>query len=462
MVALWRSPRLGVYFLFAAAVVVEQFEYQVGDRAGAATAQIGFFEGLAPGVGLNPAEALLALVVVFVLLQAARDRRRVLWKSPLGLLLALTLAIVMVYFVLGILRQGDLQMAFWEVRPYFYVAGAYLVARALLTSAADARPLLWILVVGAGAKALYGVVIWNSVRHLDPRPEAVLAHEESFVFGLFIFATVGLWLFGQRSRLRVVATTLLPLVLFADMVNPWRTAWLILFVGVAVLVAAAFVRYPQRRRTIGVALVVGSMFGVVYLAAFWDSSGTLAQPARAVRSEIAPDPRDDQSNEYREIENYNLQLAISNTRSTGAGFGIPVTYIGLVDLTDINPLIRFVPHNGVLYVWWRIGLLGLTVFILFMAQAVMTSARLSRVAVDGRVAFIGAFTAAAVLGYAAMGIVDLGFFWFSNALIMGVLRRRRCFGSSRATRVGSQKRSSGAAAGVWSWAPAPTSRGSRQ
>ena len=120
------------------------------------------------------------------------------------------------------------------------------------------------------------------------------------------------------------------------------------------------------------------------------------------------------------------------------------------------------PHNGVLYVWWRIGLLGLTVFILFMAQAVMTSARLSRVAVDGRVAFIGAFTAAAVLGYAAMGIVDLGFFWFRNALIMGVLlgvvdalaRRERLASAARAIQ------RSGCRSSVLG--PARTSIGSRQ
>ena len=46
----------------------------------------------------------------------------------------------------------------------------------------------------------------------------------------------------------------------------------------------------------------------VYFPLYWNKTGggTLSQPARAVRSTVSPDPRDESSNLYREQENANL------------------------------------------------------------------------------------------------------------------------------------------------------------
>jgi hypothetical protein len=280
--------------------------------------------------------------------------------------------------------------------------------------------MLWILVVGAGFKAAYGVYLWTTIRNLDPRPERVLAHEESFFFGLFIFATVGMWLFGVRGKLRTVATLLLPIVVFAAMANSRRAAWLILGVGLLVMLVTAAVRLPHRRKPILAVFVIGAVAAAIYIPAFWNSSGTIAQPARAVRSQISPDPRDELSNQYREIETYNLLVRIGEKRSTGLGFGIPITYTGLVDLSDTNPLIRFVPHNTVLYVWMRMGFVGMVLLTLLIAYGAMSASRLSG-ARSHEVAFVGALAASATVAYAAMGTVDYGFFWFRNAIMLGIL-----------------------------------------
>ena len=59
--------------------------------------------------------------------------------------------------------------------------------------------------------------------------------------------------------------------------------------------------------------------------------------------------RDESSDVYRVEENENLKLNIRQGGVLGKGFGLPIDYaLGITDISSIDPLIRFVPHNGVL------------------------------------------------------------------------------------------------------------------
>jgi O-antigen ligase len=152
----------------------------------------------------------------------------------------------------------------------------------------------------------------------------------------------------------------------------------------------------------------------------WNQEGALAQPARAVRSEFAPTERDEMSNFYRYQENYNLIVLIKSKQSTGMGFGVPIPYAGIVDLSKDIKAISYVPHNGVLYIWMRMGAAGMIVVSLVLAQAVRTAARVSRSG-DRATAAVAAITAAGVFGFTAMGITDMGFSWFRNVIALGIL-----------------------------------------
>ncbi len=418
-VLLWRQPRLGVYLLLAAAVTIEQFNYDVGPRDGAVTANIPFFHGILPA-GMNAAEVLMALTVVVVVMQAAQHRRRWIHPSPVLITLSAVMGLVAIFFTLGVTSGGDFVKALWEIRPFLYLFLAYLLAAALVQRFSAVRPLLWILVLGSGIKAIYGITIFLSVRNVEPRPEAVLAHEESFFFGLFLIMTAAMWLFRFRDPLRTVATLLLPAVLICNLVNSRRTAWLILIAGLAVLTVVAFVQLREHRKALAAVIAAAAIGTGVYLPLFWSQEGTLAQPARAVRSAIAPDTRDENSNEYREIESYNIRVYISQSHSTGMGFGRRITYNGLVDLSGMTEMIAYVPHNGVLYLWMRMGVAGFVAFAVFLSQAAISAVRLTA-SRRRDVAMMGAITAAILFGYVAMGGTDMGFFWFRNALAMGTL-----------------------------------------
>lgn len=418
-VMLWRDPRTGVYFLAGAALTIEEFRYQVGPRDGAATAQIPFFVGVLPGA-VSPAELFMALILLVVVLHAAVRRKRWIHRSPVLTSLCVVLGFVVVYAILGLSRGGSMTPMVWELRPFAYLCIAYLLSASLLTTFADVRPFLWVLVLGTSAKALYGLVIFMSVRHVTPPPEAVLAHEESYFFGLYIIATLAMWLFRFRDPIRWAATALFPVVMTCNLVNSRRTAWLILIVGVAVLMVVALVRLEAHRRAITAVLVAVGVGSAIYFPLFWSQEGALAQPARAIRSAAEPDQRDASSNSYREIENENLRYYIAESNSMGVGFGREIHYIDLVDLTTVAPMLAYVPHNGVLYLWWRMGLAGLAAFTVFLCQGVISAARLSG-SRRPEVAMVGAVVSAMIFGYVGMGAVDLGFWWFRIAIMAGVL-----------------------------------------
>ncbi len=420
-VLLWKRPVWGPVLVFAALVSIEQYGYDVGPRRGTLTSELPFFHSVAYGTGIIPAELLLMVAVGVCILLCVRDGRPLVHWTPLARRIALFAVLAAIYFVVGISRGGEVSAAITELRPFAYLAMAYLLASLLLATPRAPKTLLWIVVVGCALKAAYGIVILLSTRTLEPRPEAVLSHEESFFFGLYVFVTLGAWLFDVRGRLRTVATVLLPIVIVADLVNSRRTAWAILIVGCALMLAVGYRALPARRhvlRRVGLVLAVST---AVYLPLFWNSGMTIAQPARAIRSEIAPDARDESSNEYRNLEDYNLELNIRGTSSTGLGFGIPIEYaIEIPDITDISSSLAYTPHNTIYWVWMRLGLLGQIVLWLVVAEALFASMRLARRG-TGHAALLGAVTASAVTSWMIMAEVDLGLFWYRLALCMGIL-----------------------------------------
>ena len=116
---------------------------------------------------------------------------------------------MLVGFGVGLSHGGSFRWAIWEMRPWIYLGAMFWLSASLIQTRRALRAVLWTFVIGSGFKALQGLKIWFAARHLTPRPEAILAHEEAFFFGLFIFLTLGLWIFDQRGALRNTATALL-------------------------------------------------------------------------------------------------------------------------------------------------------------------------------------------------------------------------------------------------------------
>jgi hypothetical protein len=134
---------------------------------------------------------------------------------------------------------------------------------------------------------------------------------------------------------------------------------------------------------------------------------------------VLPDERDFASNLYRRQEDANLQVNIRRSMPMGAGFGVPIDYaLPIVDLTGNAPSLRFIPHNTILYVWMRMGLLGIAGFWWLIGAAFIAACRVVRCP-DRRLAAFGAIVICALIAYLLEGAYDLGLAWFRVAVFMG-------------------------------------------
>ena len=420
-VLLWKRPELGPVVLLAGALSVEQYPYRVGRAGGAFTDQIPLFHGLSESARFKPADLLLLGLIAIWLSKVRATRTRGLPRTRIASALQVLLASVAFGIALGIAHGGDTRIAFTEVRPFVYLAATYLVASTFLQARSAIRPMLWTFVLASGFKAFQGVLIFAEVKDVRPRPEAVLGHEEAVFFGLFILLTLALWLFEIRGRLRTVATLLLPVVFVADLVNSRRTAWLILGVGFLALAAVGYACLPRRRPFLRRLLAAVALGSAIYVPTYWNSTGTIGQPARAIHSAISPAGRDILSNLYRVQEDANLNLNIKQGGLLGKGWGVPIDYaLPIDDISSIDPLIAYIPHNGVLYILMRLGVLGALAFWSLIAAAIISACRLAR-SRDAELAVVGALIACAVVAYVMEGGSDLGFASYRIAFAMGTV-----------------------------------------
>jgi hypothetical protein len=427
-VVLWKWPEATVALAVVVGSLIEQVPVDPSPLASLPvpllTDQLLLFESLSDGMGLSgvlisPLEVVIVLALLAWLLREAAARRLALPRSYLAAGFAILLALAVFAEVRGLSAGADVRESLHELRPFVYLGVFYLLASQLFRRPGSLRVLLWAFVIGTGLKAVQGTVEFLAVRSRVPRPDAVLGHEEAVFFGVFLLLTVALWLFDAPSRLRSVATAIAPLVVIADAANNRRAAWLIVGAGLMALFVVAWVRLRERRRLLFTALVVAGVLAVAYVPMFWDGSGALSQPARAVRSIVMPEPRDAHSNQYRVEEDVNLQYNIQRSFPLGAGFGIPIDYaLPIVDLRKSVPSLNFIPHNTVLYVWMRMGLPGMIAFWWVVGAAFLLACRIVR-SPDRRLAVVGCLAICALIAYLFEGYYDLGLSWFRISVFMG-------------------------------------------
>jgi hypothetical protein len=420
----WRRLRWAVLCLLFLALAVEQ--NPVGAPGGDLTQQLRLFTSLNTAVGLsnvyvNSFEILLGALAAVVLVRAGE--RRAHWPgTALSSGLLVLLAFVLLGVGHGLVAGGDARMAIWEIRPTLYLLLGYLFVVQLPAELSTLIALLWTFVLAVALRALEGIWLVITVMLVHgQRPDSLLTHEDSLLFVLYVVLVAALWIFRQRGRMRTLATAILPLVLVVALANNRRTAWLQLGVCGLLMLVLAWVRLPRLRRGLAAALVITAVASGLYLRLYWHQTGLLAEPASAVKSLFAPDPRDASSDLYRTIENADLEFNIRMSPLIGRGYGVPIDYrIPIVDLSRIDPFIHYIPHNDVLYVWMRLGIGGALAFWSVIGLAVVAACRLLR-AHDPRPALYGTVVVCALAAYLIQGALDLGFFWFRIAVLMGAL-----------------------------------------
>lgn len=416
-VVLWKRPHFGPAALLGAAILLEQ---DAPPGMIPLTSTTPYFTGLGPG-HLQGSDILLLLVAFVYFVKGKEWGARWRPRSHISLAMAFVLAAVALGVTVGHVHHGDLRTSLMEARPYVYLMATFFLTAVMVRDRRAIRAIQWTIVVTVIFKALQGIYVYFKHRHDYPRPESFIGHEASYFFIVYFVLVLSLWLLHQPGRMRKIATYALPAVFFCDLVNDRRAAWLMLGGAMLAFGVIAYHAAPFRRRLLGRCVVALVLVAAVYFPVFWNGNGSLAQPARAVRSQVHPSARDASSDLYRVQENANLQLNIKQGGLLGKGFGIKIDYaLPITDISSIDALIAYIPHNDVLDVLMRMGVLGGVAIWFLLGAGIIAGCRLAKRR-DREIAIVGMTLACSLVAYALMGAVDQGFFMFRIAFITGAL-----------------------------------------
>jgi O-antigen ligase len=356
---------------------------------------------------VSPLEILLMLGVVVSLASsgpavAARRTRALGWPMTL-----FGLALV-VGFARGAVAGGDMYVGLWEIRYLLYIPACFVIARAAIRRVEDVTSLLGAGLIAAalfaveGAYRKFALVNTGTLGLVE---DFAYEHEDVIFLATFLIAIAASLLFPASARVRTTGLLLAPILLFTLLASNRRAGIIVLLIGLLIVALAAF---AVRRKAFFVSAVPGAIAAVLYVALFWNASGLLGQPARAVRSLYEPDARDASSNLYRLLEGYDIYATIKDDPILGVGFGreflMPAT------LPDLSwwPFWRFEPHNNVLWMWLKLGVVGYLVFWFLMGTAISRAAAGVRRLQDPQLRLAALFCLVSVVAVLVFAYVDLG------------------------------------------------------
>ena len=326
----------------------------------------------------------------------------------------------------GLASGGDFKIIVLEVRPFWYLFVSYILAYNLVESKSHIRLFFWIVIVGAGVKALQGLYIYVILFHgsLQGHNE-IMAHEESFFFAALLLL-VFLFCIHYRYRSQMYAALLIsPVVLIALIANQRRADFIALLVGALIAWTLTLWVKPRSRMRLIVGMVVFLAFGTGYVLAFSHSTGTVAEPARAVISIINPnlaDARDASSNLYRTIEDFDLKYTVKQNLVLGLGFGKQFLQpIPLPDISDQDPLYVFVPHNTIYWVWMRLGPVGYIALWYLFGAFIVRGCLIVRQLKDQYLQLMAIYIVAVTFMEVIVAYADYQLFFYRNVIYLGLL-----------------------------------------
>jgi hypothetical protein len=432
VVAIAMKPRVGVYLLLFCALLFEQWGI-VG--LAPLTAIYPFYQTLASTIGfpvpVSPVELLLILTLAAVVLPHVARRGTAFVRGPLFMPLLLFLAFVVASIVYGLMggsRVGafDIRAAWEETRSFFYLGITYVLTCNLIRTRAQLRIVMWLFIAAISIKSLQGIARYAEVRANGVQVDAITGHEDVVFFATFVLLLGALLLFGTKlqvpARWQVITmlAVLLPLV-FTLLVTNRRIGFVVLAAGLALL----GVLLLRTRRDLFLRIVPLVILGLgIYIPLFWNNTGTLGAPIRAVRSIVAPaTERDRSSNAWRQLENTNINYNIRYATIAGLGFGRPYAFIVAqppIDATGFTYW-RFIAHNAIYWVWMKMGAVGFILFWNVVGSAVVLGLVTFRQVRDGYLKAVALAAAGAVLMQIIFSYGDLGLTYTRSMIFLGCM-----------------------------------------
>jgi hypothetical protein len=436
-VAIVRNPRTGLYLLLFCAIALEQWGILGLEPL---TARLPFYQTLAGAdvlpIPVSPLEMILLLTLAAMLWRSSSAARATgvetrFVRGALFAPLLLFLLFVVASIGWGLVGSGstgpfDLRAAWEETRAFFYLGITYVLACNLLRTRSQLHTFTWVFIAAIGLKSIQGIVRYIEVRANGVQVEAITGHEDVVFFAAFVLLLAALILFGghlegvARRQMQVMLVVLPPLV-FTLLVTNRRLGFVVLAVGLGL----AGLLLLRTRRDLFMRLAPLVLVGAfVYTALFWNGTGVLSQPIRAVRSIVAPaTERDRSSNAWREMENLNIDYNIRSAPVTGLGFGRPYALIVTQPPLDATGFIywRYIAHNAIYWVWMKMGVMGFVLFWNLIGSAAVFGLITFRQLRDGTLRAFALLGAGVVMMQVIFSYGDLGLTYARSMVFLGCM-----------------------------------------
>jgi len=419
-----KRPILGLYLLTVAVVLIEM--YPLATTVLTDRFYVYYWPPALAGRVDRPIGLLLLFALAVVAYHRSRRGERPLSGGPMFWPFAVFLLFVAWGIVRGLLVGGTARIMVLEVRPFCYLFLAYLLAYNVIGGARHVRALLWIVILGAGVKALQGVYVYLGALHghLEGRRE-ILSHEESFFLAAVVVLFAIFSLNYREPRQYATVLQLLPFLAVAIIANQRRVVYVALLAGAGVAWALTYLVAAPRRRHLVRVLSVAAPLAVFYVLVSFTDSIFLARPARGIVSLFHLDPADafnEGSNLYRVLENRALMATIREHPFLGWGFGRPFLQpVALPDISQWAPHYLYVPHNTIYWVWMRLGLFGFLALWYLLGSLVVRGALIAGRLRDPSRQNVAIFVVAATVMEILVAYADYQLYTLRNVLYLGVL-----------------------------------------
>ena len=376
---------------------------------------------------MNPMELhLFFIFMVWLFLLAVRSSNMI-HPVPLKYLALVFFSVIVGAIVYGLSRGGDLVVSIWETRAFFYFCIMIFLVPQIIQTRRQLVNLLWACIAGISFKAFQGGFRYAAngfsfgswPNHIY---ETFTNHEDPVFFITLFMLLIGLLAFKSKSpQKKALLWLTFPLII--GFIAAQRRATYASFI--ATVIAFIIILPSEYRRKVGKFAFVGALLFGIYLAVFWNSYSRAAGVARQFRSTILDEPgvrgqKDVESTEYRKAENYNLAYTFKDFPLIGVGFGMPYER-PLKPWGGVFPLSDYLPHNQILWVFVKTGLVGAFIFWFFFNSAVFYAGYVFVRLRDPYLKAICAVCVVAAINQFVVSFVDMQLAWYRNMIYLGIL-----------------------------------------
>lgn len=370
IVALLYEPRYGVYqivgFGLAGDMILSPWFPFVKNLSSAESI---LYIGRA--TSFSPAEIFIVLTFISWLSRAAIQRKMEVFKGPLfwpAMIFAFFITTGLIY---GLVHQGDKKIALWEVRVIYYLPSMLILTSNLIKNNKHVNTLILIAIVAVFLDSCNGIIYIATVLAFNIRSvEAIAEHSFSIHINTILVFTFNIWMFRGSQKKRLILPLLIPIFLISYFANQRRASFITLAIAIIII---SFVLYQVRRKTFWFIIPIAFLLSIIYIGAFWNSTGSIGMPARAIRSVISPKQggRDDSSNVYRIIENMNSKFTIAQHPFTGVGFGNKFYIVAPMPDISFFEWWQYITHNSILWIWMQTGIFGFISLLMLIGISIV-------------------------------------------------------------------------------------------